>query len=366
MEQFAERLKKLRTDNQITQESLAKDLGVSYQAVSKWETSQNYPDITLLPAIANYFGVSADYLLGIELDRRQDRIDAYFDKAINYNHTGELEKSVEMLRAALKEYPNNCRLLFKLCEALFGISCASGEVSLLNEVVDKSERLLHDCTDDDIRLNTLEILTYSYNILGKQDMAVATANRIPASLCNRNQVLSNIIIPMEARKKAKQECIFANFEIMIVAILWLGGLHIGSKEYEKALEIYQRAEILIRQVGDEGFFLLRLADAHAGLSMAYSGLSETDTAFEYIEKAMETYRKYRELLKQDGVPYTSPIFDKLIFSVDNIYCNSQTSDYEGWYQKLRETYDCYASVRKDSRFQAICRRIERDIARLCQ
>ena len=53
----------LRHQNNITQSTLAEKLGVSNKAVSKWESGQGYPDISLLPVIAEFFGVSIDYLL---------------------------------------------------------------------------------------------------------------------------------------------------------------------------------------------------------------------------------------------------------------------------------------------------------------
>ncbi len=55
-------IKKLRLCKQITQEVLAKALGVSSQAVSKWETGTNAPDISMLPQIADFFGTSIDFL----------------------------------------------------------------------------------------------------------------------------------------------------------------------------------------------------------------------------------------------------------------------------------------------------------------
>jgi len=55
-------IKYLRQQNNVTQETLADYLGVSYQAVSKWETDANTPDIALLPFIAKYFNVSLDTL----------------------------------------------------------------------------------------------------------------------------------------------------------------------------------------------------------------------------------------------------------------------------------------------------------------
>ncbi len=55
-------IKQLRQQNNLTQDQVAEKLGVSYQAVSKWETNANTPDIALLPQIANLFGVSIDAL----------------------------------------------------------------------------------------------------------------------------------------------------------------------------------------------------------------------------------------------------------------------------------------------------------------
>lgn len=55
-------IRQLRIRQQITQEQLARALGVSFQTVSKWETEVTFPDILLLPRIAAYFGISIDEL----------------------------------------------------------------------------------------------------------------------------------------------------------------------------------------------------------------------------------------------------------------------------------------------------------------
>lgn len=60
---FAEKLSALRKERKVTQEQLAQHLGVSAQAVSKWENG-SYPDGDLLPQIADFFEVSIDYLYG--------------------------------------------------------------------------------------------------------------------------------------------------------------------------------------------------------------------------------------------------------------------------------------------------------------
>ncbi|MDE7293263.1 MAG: helix-turn-helix domain-containing protein, partial [Oscillospiraceae bacterium] len=56
-------LKKLRSQKGLTQEALAEEMGVSVQAVSKWENGLSCPDIAALPGLAEFLGVTVDYLL---------------------------------------------------------------------------------------------------------------------------------------------------------------------------------------------------------------------------------------------------------------------------------------------------------------
>ena len=63
---FGNRIAALRKERGMTQEMLANNLGVTNQAVSKWENDQSYPDIEQLPNLADLFGVSIDSLFGRE------------------------------------------------------------------------------------------------------------------------------------------------------------------------------------------------------------------------------------------------------------------------------------------------------------
>ena len=66
MKVFAERLKELRTERKVSQAKLAKELGVSFSVVCYWETDRSEPTAVNIVKLADYFGVSADYLLGRE------------------------------------------------------------------------------------------------------------------------------------------------------------------------------------------------------------------------------------------------------------------------------------------------------------
>ena len=64
--EFNEKLQKLRTNENLTQEELAEKLYVSRAAISKWESGRGYPSIDSLKAIAKYFHVTIDELIGSE------------------------------------------------------------------------------------------------------------------------------------------------------------------------------------------------------------------------------------------------------------------------------------------------------------
>lgn len=69
---IGKRIQTLRKEHGLTQKQLAEQLGVTPQAVSKWETDESCPDISILPALANLLGVSTDALLGAETPQQTE------------------------------------------------------------------------------------------------------------------------------------------------------------------------------------------------------------------------------------------------------------------------------------------------------
>ncbi|MBQ9995300.1 MAG: helix-turn-helix transcriptional regulator, partial [Clostridia bacterium] len=77
---IGENVRRLRGERGLTQEELADFLGVTFQAVSKWERGLAYPDVETIPVIANYFGVTIDELMGNSRIRAEERITAYLEE----------------------------------------------------------------------------------------------------------------------------------------------------------------------------------------------------------------------------------------------------------------------------------------------
>ena len=66
MKIFSERLKELREERGLSMAALGKAIGYTYSSVSRWESGVHIPTVEVLKKFADYFGVSADYLLGRE------------------------------------------------------------------------------------------------------------------------------------------------------------------------------------------------------------------------------------------------------------------------------------------------------------
>lgn len=144
---IADRIKKYRRERDMTQDALATSLGISPQSVSKWECGDGYPDITLLPSIANFFEVTVDELIG------NDEISAKED--VQKNYFGVLSGMTEDERVELglkyhRKYPHNWHIANSLMhEITRNFRHRLDEYRpLLNEMC---EQLLKKCTDSEMR-----------------------------------------------------------------------------------------------------------------------------------------------------------------------------------------------------------------------
>ena len=77
---IGENIRNFRKKNDLTQEALADRLGVTYQSISRWENGTTYPDLELIPAIAEVLAVTVDELLGMPQIEKEKRAIEAFDE----------------------------------------------------------------------------------------------------------------------------------------------------------------------------------------------------------------------------------------------------------------------------------------------
>jgi len=188
---IGEKIKELRKKADITQERFAEYLGVTAQAVSKWEVGSGYPDIELLPSIANFFNITIDELMCFDILKNQEKINEILNQITFHWIKGT---AVEFLRNAVQEFPNNYELLYHLANVLKSEGNTDEEKSKnMHESISICKRILDDCTNDDgLRLRTLQSLAYSYNQIGDREKAIETAYKLPSTVNSRESALTEI------------------------------------------------------------------------------------------------------------------------------------------------------------------------------
>lgn len=102
---LGKRLRSLRHQRGATQEELASQLGVTYQAVSKWENDTTMPDTAMLPQIAAVLGVTIDALFSVDRSDEMRRIDLILQQSIVSDE--QFLYASRLLDAVLREEPDN-------------------------------------------------------------------------------------------------------------------------------------------------------------------------------------------------------------------------------------------------------------------
>ena len=261
---ISENLKKCRKIKGNTQEELSEFLGVSIQAVSKWERNESFPDITLLPKIAMYYNISVDDLLGVGKIQVEKKIDEY--------HT----KSDLMQRNA--EFDNNL-VIWSLCRLY---------ISLGNE--EKALEYARQAPMMDITQNHLFSLIY------KGEKAV---EQIQHSLLTLVYLAYDQIIAMINQ---------ANFTT-----------HEKRKVYTCCLNLIN----WLYEDGDYGFFATRVSVIYANLAF----LDAVDENLDETMKNLSLSADYAVIfLTQKGFKHTSFLANRLTHNEGQGYPNSVDND----------------------------------------
>lgn len=165
-------LKKYRILKELTQEDVAEFLGITPQSVSKWERGESYPDITLLPALANIFETSVDLLLGMDTIRAEETRYNIHKKAVEYQRDGNLDMAEKTYRDALLIYPNKPGMILGLASTL----ALKGDTE---EAIDLMERGLPISINEKQKSTMRAALCFLYLKAGREDKACKLASQLP-------------------------------------------------------------------------------------------------------------------------------------------------------------------------------------------
>ena len=153
---IGEKVRALRLQQKMTQEQLADRLGVSYQSISRWENGITYPDIEFLPAIANYFSVSLDYLMGQDDAEKRRAIKKQINKIADMGANDE-DELVELIRSCRRE-KESAEYFEDICYSL-RYSPLHKSTKVIEELRKSKDVFFEECDDASIRSRALGYYT---------------------------------------------------------------------------------------------------------------------------------------------------------------------------------------------------------------
>ncbi len=315
---FGKIIKELRRKADMTQEGLAEALNISAQAISRWENDLAMPDISLLPVLANLFDVTTDYLLGVDITRKEERIQKILSLATEKGKLGQHLEAAEVIRTGLKEYPNNCKLMYRLMFHLY--FCATAQHTeeerrtYFEEATALGEKILSSCTDDEIRHNTIEKLCSCYTALDMQGKMKKLAESMPDIWKSREFLLAlNTRGKEQLTAKREQVC-----RLLCAAAIELAQLHFSHETFriweemtpDEVMTDQKNALAIIDMVCPDGDYgSLDVTRSHAYHTMAdiCFDAGSIDEGLLYLEQSV-ALALYLDSEYDSSRLHTSPLF----------------------------------------------------------
>lgn len=170
---FADNIKHLREAKNVSQEKMAQAMNVSYQAVSKWETGKSLPDITLLPLISRYFGITIDELLMAEQLDEKLLLEKYETEAEYHQREGKNADNIPLWQEALQRMPNNEQVKVHLMAAYYD----TDKVRYSKEIVELCSEIYRTADNSWCCGRAIQLIARTYAAVGNSNKAFEWASK---------------------------------------------------------------------------------------------------------------------------------------------------------------------------------------------
>ena len=339
------KIRELRRRDGRTQDNLAEALGVTAQAVSRWESSGSYPDMEMIPAIANYFHVSIDELFGYH-DEREEKIKTILENATKIltkqgftmyqgSLSDDVEECVNMLRAASEEFPNEPQILLKLAQALhmwgwnkYGAkghpSDSSGIIEddieynsqniYWQEAVRAYEKILKSNPSSEEREITIRQITPLYCRMGEYEKAKALAND-QNSIVISKEVLLPLATVGEEKARYQGERIMALLSNLRFAI----SEAVATRPAVSSSEYGRQVLLSVINLYESVFVDGRCGSWHWDIGNSYLTLAQyemdndgsMEKVLNYFDRGFDHCKEYMRIYNEDEYRYSAPLISAL-------------------------------------------------------
>ena len=359
-------IKQLRKERGFTQEELAEQLGVTFQAVSKWENDTGMPDISQVIPLATVFDVSTDVLFGLYGTSNAEEVNQIIEEAFAFLTdpvTKEtVKKKYDRLHEGLKLYPNNTALLMHCLET--GISLAYPANDMYDQ--ENGEAIYRKCiseadlvikygknTTDVLRAHMIMVLLHAAygNIEEARSHADCFPWRADMTIHEMKGYIARWEKKYEEESRNWQTDFMYHFEAMLDDVVDIGMCAYHGEKYDVAAECFRQGLSMIDLVcKDEdvvpNFHKREAGDIHILLARAYLKTGDREKALAELQKAAEYDTKETAKFVY-GQKMKSPLLHDAYF---NFYWNGM--DYKAaLLKKLNDS--CFDDIRETKEFQEI-------------
>ena len=309
---IGEKIKVYRKKREITQEQLAVYLNISFQSVSKWECGDAYPDITMLPKIAMFFGVTTDELLCIDKLKEEKEINEYMQRETWALNKGFTEEAVAIMREINAKYPGNFILMYKLAWVLYTDTIAGRDMenqqNVFKEIISIGEKIRAECKDDKIRRDILEQMCIAYRCIGEDKKAINLANDNLGSIHKSAEIVLERLLCGDELIRQKQK------NMLEFARLFYGEVLNLSKDFTPREKLAINKNIfdmyfIIFKDGDFDFYNSWFFSLYENTAGIYIELNDNAKALENLKNASDFCIAFDKTMFT--TPHTSPLINKI-------------------------------------------------------
>ncbi len=368
---IGEKIRLLRKKNDVTQDRLAEYLGVTPQAVSRWESGVCYPDMNALPAIADYFSVSIDELLCYNHVQKEAKVKEYLEATERLLDHDKVTDALDLLRRAMADVPSDYSLQLEAAQVLSlyadliaesgkGERAEAAVKAALSEAVSLCRHILEDCTNDRLRDETKKTLCDIYaHQLGDVMQAQEIAAQLHSMSCSQEIIQATMLTGDVAFGQAQKNLILFADNIWwhlynLACVPDIAGDRYTPREQ---IAILEKGIALFSVIFDDTplFYADRLANSYRQLAMLHLSIGESASALDCFERMADAAIAY------DQRPATAAYSSVIINRVP--YARSEDTEARGiskCARLLKGNFSAriWAPIRRDERFALAVERMK--------
>lgn len=352
---FSEKFKQLRKDKDLTQEQIADIFHVSPQAVSRWETGTNYPDIETLLQLSSFFDVTVDELLEADKVAKEAEAKEYSREIWSLSHLGKVDEAIKVARKAINDHPINAELHELLVHLLSMVEADDPESmnEHKDEIIALSIRMINTVDYQSSLPNRVQLIQ-NYIRWGMKEEAKKLINTLPTSM--RYTKLPYLDLVLESREEWDQAEIQINaisetgnvsfmYEAMQLLLLsidqFLEKNDLSAMQKIEKYKTKQQIRLLLSTIlwgteNNEGNEV-QIANDNREIASLYCEIGDKENALDYIEKAVQSTIKH----------------DEHMAAQEDIYIIGATTRNLAWILwEDRLAKPCFDYIRNEERFKS--------------